>query len=131
MSEADYLMESMPYYVGNPVFMPRQGEFANRVFFGTGGRRRPDLRLADLLTIADRVSCERRQPVLLAIGYTEFPFHPTGTGRPLYRGLRFTWDAEAKARLGPPIASFPVATTDEHYIVYEVAGCATIATARM
>ena len=131
MSEADYLMESMPYYVGNPVFMPRQEEFANRVFFGTGGRRRSDLTLDGLVTIAVRVSCERRQPVLLAIGYQEFPLKPSGIGRPLYRGLTFTWDAEAQARLGPPVASFPVATTDEHYTVYEVVGCPTFAAARM
>ena len=130
MSEADYLMESMPYYVSNPVFMPRQGEFANRVYFGTGRRKR-ELTLAELASVAHRVSCERRQPVLVAIGYQDFPFQSTGVGYPRYRGLTFTWDAESRARLGRPVARFPVATTDEHYTVYEVVGCATFATGPM
>ncbi|HEY0243839.1 MAG TPA: hypothetical protein VGC52_14340 [Gemmatimonadaceae bacterium] len=130
MSEPDYMMESMPYYVGNPVFMPRQAEFASRVFFDRTGRRKADMTLADLLSAADRVSCDRRQPVLLAIGYPEIASHPQGKEYPLYRGLTFTWDAESKARLGPPVARFPEATTDELYAVYEV-GCATSATRGM
>lgn len=131
MGEPDYLIESMPYYVDNPVFMPRQDEFATRVYFDRTGRRKPDLTLGELVSIADRVSCERKQPVLLAIGYPSFPVQATGRQYPLYRGLTFTWDPPSRTLLGPPVASFPKATTDEHYTIYEVAGCAAYAADRM
>jgi hypothetical protein len=34
--EPDYVMEPMPYYVGNKVFMPRQRAFDYRVYFDSG-----------------------------------------------------------------------------------------------
>ncbi len=126
MSEPDYLMESMPYYVSNPVFMPRQGEFVDRVYFGINGRRRADLTLAELMTIADGVACTSKRTVLLAIGYPTFQFEPYGIGSPLYRGLTFSWAVSDWVRLGArsPVAAFPRAITDETYRVYEVSpGC--------
>lgn len=125
MSEPDYLMESMPYYVQNPVFMPRQSEFTDWVYFGNSGRRRADMTLGQLMTIADGVACSSRRPVLLAIGYPEFPSQPNGRGYPFYRGLTFTWGGTDWSRFGAraPVASFPIATTDESYRVYEISGC--------
>jgi hypothetical protein len=120
MSEPDYLMESMPYYASNPIFMPRQGEFVDRVYFGLNGRRKADLTLGELMTIADGVACTSRRPVLLAIGYPTFQFVPYGTGSPLYRGLTFSWAISDWVRLGArsPVAVFPRATSDEIYRVY-------------
>ena len=125
MSEPDYLMESMPYYVRNPIFMPRQRELTDHVYFGRSGRRQADLGLGQLMSIGDSVSCSKRQPVLLAIGYPLFQFKPFGYGAPLYRGLTFTWIMPDWARLGArnPVAVFPRATTDEFYRVYEISGC--------
>lgn len=122
MSEPDYLMESMPYYVTNPVFMPRQGEFTDHVYFGIGGRRRAAMTLRDLRQIASRLSCSAGVPVLLAIGYPDFPYKSTGVGEPLYRGLTFTWNAPDWVLLGGPrpVASFPQSVSDEFYRVYEV-----------
>ena len=123
MSEPDYLMESLPYYVPNPIFMPRQSELTDHVYFGTTGRRRADLTLAQLMTTADSVSCAAKRPVLLAIGYPLFQYQPAGVGYPLYRGLTFTWVEADWVRLGArrPVASFPIATSDEFYRVYEIA----------
>jgi hypothetical protein len=124
MAEPDYFMEAMPYYVGNPIFMPRNGEFRNRVSFDKTGLRRRILSLDELTTMAQRVSCERRQPVLLSIGHRDFRTMQEGAGYPAYEGMKFTWDAASRARLGRPVADFPYATSDETYLVYEVTGCA-------
>src|SRR4029079_19777605 len=109
MSEPDYLMESMPYYVKNPVYMPRQDELSDRVYFGTGGRRRADLTLRDLRSTAVKVSCSAGVPVLLAIGYPDFQYKSNGSGHPLYRGLTFRWYGLDWILIGGPrpVASFP------------------------
>ena len=124
MAEPDYLMEAMPYYVSNPIFMPRQRQLADRVYFGKGGRRKIEMTLGDLIDVADSVSCSAKKPVLLAIGYRGFQYKSNGVEHPLYRGLTFTWTAEEWLRLGGrhPVAAFPRAVTDEFYRVYEV-GC--------
>lgn len=125
MSEPDYLMESMPYYVRNPIFMPRQNELTDHVYFGVNGRRRADMTLAELMSLADRVSCSTGKPVLLAIGYPLFQYKSSGVEYPLYRGLTFRWSAADWLRLGAlrPVARFPVATSDETYRIYEINPC--------
>jgi hypothetical protein len=121
MSEPDYHMESMPYYVNNRVFMPRQREFTDRVHFDSGVKRQNMLSLDELLNIADSVACSTKAPVLVSIGYPDFQFLPTGAAYPLYRGLSFTWSAPEWTRLGAPrpLVAFSQSTTDEVYRIYE------------
>jgi len=121
MSEPDYHMEPMPYYVKNRIFMPRQREFTNRVHFDSGERRKNILSLDELVSIADSVACSTKAPVLLSIGYPDFQYLPTGAAYPLYRGLSFTWSAPEWTRLGAPrpLVAFPQSTTDEVFRVYE------------
>ncbi len=130
MSEPDYMMEPMPYYVKNPVYMPRQNEFAHRVYFDKGGKRQASMTLDQLIDRADSVSCAMKTPVLLAIGYAMLPFRPQGIAFPSYRGTAFTWNEAERRRLldmqpeGKEVASFPSAVSDEIYRVYRVApGC--------
>jgi hypothetical protein len=120
----------MPYYASNRIFMPRNDAFRNRVLFDRTGRRRQEFTLRELTTMAVRVSCEQRQPVLLAIGYPDFRRKEAGIGYPAYKGMSFTWDEASRARLGRPVADFPHTTSDESYAVYEV-DCATYTTTRM
>jgi hypothetical protein len=124
MGEPDYMMETMPYYASNRVFMPRQGEFNFRVYFNQGTKRRPDLHLGTLVDIADSLSCTSGQPVLLAIGYPKLLTDTAGEGHPGYRGLLFRWNSAERTRLftrGRLVASFTGATTDENYSVHEIA----------
>lgn len=123
-SEPDYLMESMPYYVPNRVYMPRQGEFHYRVYFDRGQRRQQDLTLGRLIDVADSVACANGQPVLLALGNTEMPWKPQGEAHPAYPGTVFRWTAAERERLrqrGVRVASFPRATSDEFYDIVEIA----------
>jgi hypothetical protein len=120
--EPDYIMEPMPYYVANPVFMPRQRGFDYRVYFDRGTRRQLDLRLDGLIDIVDSLSCAKRRPVLLAIGYPKILSDSSGEAHPSYPGTTFRWNATERARLlaeGKLVGSFVQAMGDERYAVFE------------
>lgn len=120
--EPDYIMEAMPYYVGNRVFMPRQRAFDYRVYFDRGARRKLDLRLGGLIDMADSLSCATGRPVLLAIGYAEVLSDSAGEAHPGYPGTVFRWDTAERARLfaeGKLVGSFVQSTGDENYSVFE------------
>ena len=120
--EPDYMMEPMPYYVANPVFMPRQHAFDYRVHFDRGKRRQLDLRLDGLINIADSLSCATRRPVLLAIGYPKILSDSSGEAHPSYPGTIFKWNSTERARLfadGKLVGSFVQAASDENYLVFE------------
>ena len=120
--EPDFIMEPMPYYVANPVFMPRQRAFGYRAYFDRGTTRKLDLRLGDLIDLTDSLSCATRRPVLLAIAYPKLLSDSVGEIHPSYPGTVFRWDARERSRLfaeSKPVGSFTQATTDENYSVFE------------
>lgn len=123
MSEPDFMMEPMPYYLSNRIFMPRQREFAYRVYFDTGKKRQSKLSLGQLAAVADSVSCVYKVPVLLAISDRNFESHPVGFDTPQYKGTVFSWNESEWRRFhasSPLVAEFPYATTDEIYRIHEV-----------
>lgn len=123
IGEPDYLMEALPYYVPNRVYMPRQREYSNTVYFAKGGRHQVDLKLGEVIDVADSIGCETRSPVLFSIGYPEFPRQPNGMIRGAYNAAHFTWTAEDKKRLSSRatmLGDFQGATTDENYEVFEL-----------
>ena len=123
MSEPDYLMEAMPYYVPNRVYMPRQREFHYRVYFDQGQKRQKVLTLTQLLDVADDVSCENRAPVLLALGNTDISWRRQAVKPVQYRGARFSWtDVERKLlrQRTALVTSFPQSISDEYYHVFLV-----------
>lgn len=123
MSEPDHMMEAMPYYASNRVYMPRQGEFHYRVYFDQGGKRIQNLSLHQLLDIADKVACENAAPVLLALGNTDISWRRQSVKRVQYNKARFSW-TEAERKLlrqrTTLVASFPQSISDEYYHVFEV-----------
>jgi hypothetical protein len=127
IGEPDFMMESMPYYVPNRIYMPRQGEFHYRVYFDNGARRTGVLSLDRLVAISDSIACANQVPVLLAIGYPEFDNVPQGSTHPLKKGTLFRWDSASWESLHlrqpdgrHPVGTFPYATTDEIYRIYQV-----------
>ncbi|MEO5903460.1 MAG: hypothetical protein ABIQ55_05545 [Gemmatimonadaceae bacterium] len=123
MSEPDYLMEPLPYYVQNPIYMPRQHEYDYRVYFDLGSRHSPDLTLGALINAADSVGCTERKPVLLAVGYPNFLSKSAGDVPGAFHAAHFVWSPEEHARLTARarlLRSFDGATTDENYEVFEL-----------
>jgi hypothetical protein len=125
--EPDYLMEPMPYYVANKVFMPRQRAFDYRVHFDRGGRRTFQLRLGGLLDVVDSLSCATRRPVLLAIGYHKILSDTAGKEGLAYPGAEFHWNSAERSRLlseGKLVGSYFNAIGDENYSVFELSPAA-------
>jgi hypothetical protein len=123
VSEPDYFMEPMRYYRKNRIYMPRQGEFANRAYFGE--RRASFFSLGQLQAVAESLACRYRTPVLVAIGTRDFQGHPSGSREVAYRA-KFAWTAGERQRfaaVAKKVAVFPRATSDEVYEVYEVPPC--------
>jgi hypothetical protein len=131
MSEPDYNLETMPYYVSNPVFMPRQREFHYRVYFDRT-RRQQRFTLGELVGIADSLSCVTGKPALVAISYPKVFSDSSGNAHLAYRGAEFIWTPGDKAKLyarGREVASFQNAA-DENYRVFDIepragGGCRT------
>ncbi len=123
MSEPDYMMEALPYYVTNRIYMARQNEFVPQVYFDRGAKRRQQLTLTDLVQTADSVSCTYHSPVLLAIGYTEMAYRKAGVRRPGYRTASFRWTESEWQALQVRmrrVASFDRAVSDEYYHIIEL-----------
>ncbi len=122
MSEPDYVAESMPYYVPNRVFMPRQREFHYRVYFDEV-RRQKRLTLGGLVGIVDSVTCATGEMALLAIAHQKVFTDAAGRVTLGYRGAEFIWDPADKAKLfarGKQVAVFEKAS-EENYRVFEIA----------
>lgn len=122
MSEPDYMMESMPYYVPNPVFMPRQHEFHYRVYFDRT-RRQQRLTLGELVGIVDSLTCSTGRIALLAIAHPKVFADSAGSAQLAYRGAEFNWLPGDRARLferGRMVASYENAV-EENYRVFEIA----------
>ncbi len=128
MSEPDALMETLPYYVGNPVFFPRQREYDYRAYFDKGMSRKKLLSLGDLMAIADSVGCSTGRPVLVSIGHRSFHFDSAGTVAAPY-GAIFTWNEREWAEFGDRTLGlrwYPGATSDESFRTYEIfSNCGT------
>jgi hypothetical protein len=123
IGEPDFLMEALPYYVPNRVYMPRQHEYAKTVYFANGGGHQTDMTLGQLIGSADSIGCVTQARVLLSIGYPDFAARPTGVIRGAYNAAHFTWTAADKARLASRasmLGDFQGATTDENYEVFEL-----------
>ncbi|MGK2961682.1 MAG: hypothetical protein ACSLFK_05965 [Gemmatimonadaceae bacterium] len=123
MSEPDPLIETLPFYVRNPTYFPRQREYDYRAYFDRGDKRQLDLGLGQLMAIANSVACNTRQPVLLSIGHRRFHFDESGTASGPY-GAIFTWTPDEKQRFAErsrPLRWFPGSTGDENYRTYEIA----------
>jgi hypothetical protein len=122
MSEPDFMMETMPYYVNNPVYMPRQREFHYRVYWDRGPRRQQDLSLGQLVNIADSITCATGRPGLLAISYPKVITDTAGWTHLAYLPAIFRWNQADRALLmsrTKRVASFWRAV-DEDYYIFEV-----------
>jgi len=122
--EPDYMMEPMPYYVGNPVFMPRQRAFDYRAYFDRGARRTQKLSLGGLLDVVDSLRCATQRPVILSIGYHKLLSDSAGNETLAYPGAEFTWNAAERSRLlseGKLVGSLFNAIDDENYFVFALA----------
>lgn len=120
LGEPDYLLEPMPYYVRNRIYVPREGRYAPFVRFTKANRE--TISLGELLDEARRIRETEGVPVLLELGLGDLAAR---TSREMTHGYGrvFTWTALDLARLSSEatkVAEFSHAVSDENFEIYEV-----------
>ena len=119
VGEPDYLVESLPAYAKNPIYLARSGRFRDWVKFTS--ERRYRLTLGELLTEVRALKQRSGKRVLLCLGNAELPDWPGGESNHGWR--HFEWSAADRDRLvreTAHLADFLDSTTDERYRVWEV-----------
>jgi hypothetical protein len=65
IADPDYLLEALPYYIGNPTYLIRERRFANIVTFTS--KAQLSLDLDDILNVAGKLNQERRLPIVILL----------------------------------------------------------------
>ena len=66
ISEPDFIIESVPYYAGNQIYIPREARFGKTVKFTTENKR--EFSLEELLNTARDLKREYQRPVIIVLG---------------------------------------------------------------
>lgn len=117
VGEPDYLLESLPYYASNRVYIPREGKWGNHVMFTRANRE--TLSLGELLNVARRIRYHERKPVLIALGH--FDLDMAGGEIAYSYNKMFSWSSAELADFKNgtvKVTEFKSAETDENYEIY-------------
>jgi len=118
--EPDYLLESLPYYAKNRIYIPREHRFGTTVSWTIEANQR--LSLGELLSIASDLKTNFDQPVLIVLGHWDIYKYEHRKKNYSYNKI-FTWNADEFAefnRLTILVAKFMSAYSDENYFVYAI-----------
>ncbi|MBN1994488.1 MAG: hypothetical protein JW953_17450 [Anaerolineae bacterium] len=118
IGEPDYVLESLPYYAPNRLYIPREKTFRNRVMLVKSAQ--VNFSLGQLLNTARQLQNSEQKPVLIVLGHFDLSAQPPFKKSYSFNKI-FTWSVEEladfKART-VKIAEFRAATLDENYEVY-------------
>jgi hypothetical protein len=116
--EPDYLLESLPYYAKNMIYLPREHRFGATVSWTTEANYR--LSLGELLLTARSLKTRYGQPVLIVLGHWEVDKHKPAEKKYSYNKV-FSWNANESADFNESaflVTEFKSAYTDENYRIY-------------
>ncbi|MCL5997222.1 MAG: hypothetical protein M1546_14380 [Chloroflexi bacterium] len=116
--EPDYLIESLPYYAHNTIYLPREHRFGTTVSWTTEANG--VLSLGELVSAAHDIKVRYGRPVLIVLGHTGVDKHANGWIKFSYNKT-FKWsldEREEADRLMMPVSEFLSAMSDEKYRVY-------------
>lgn len=118
IADPDVLLEPMPYYAPNPIYLMREQRFGSVPLFTR--RARVDLDLDDYLADARALRARTGRPVVILMMHRLDPARPAFRLREVY-AWDFSADPAQVRRFQAAtrrLASFPPAVTDESYDVY-------------
>lgn len=118
MADPDVMVEALPYYTDNPIWMVREHKFGRVVRFTRHAQ--VDLTTGDLLRTAQNLRKLRGKPVLIVIQRHMNADAPAFTERAGYVGSYSSTPGQVRAFLNATkrIAVLRPARTDEDYAVY-------------
>jgi hypothetical protein len=118
IGEPEYLIESLPYYITNSIYKPRENRFGKTVSFTKGSKS--EYSLNELLNTAIKLKLEFNKPILIFIGQKLHSGGPYNIYF-LVPGTIFHYDRDSYERFNEEtikIKSFQGAKTDENYDVF-------------
>ena len=118
--EPDYLVESLPYYAKNKIFLPREHRFGTTVSWTTKSNQH--LSLGELLSLAHNLKNRYDKNVLIVMGHLELYRHDHYEKNYSFNKV-FLWDTkqfEEFSRSTIPVAEFMSAYSDENYWIFAV-----------
>ncbi len=131
IGEPDYLLEAMPYYTENRLYLAREEQFRQRIQFTQDSR--PVITLKELMEAARHIKATEGKPVLLVLGHYEVigqsiemvPKIEPGQD-PVFKfnysyNREFHWTISGLTDLltaAEKVAEFKGAQNDENYVVY-------------
>ncbi|MCX6031072.1 MAG: hypothetical protein NT169_17465 [Chloroflexi bacterium] len=120
VAEPDYLVESLPYYADNLIYIPREHRFGTTVSFTTDAVAR--FSLGELLSVARDIKAQYNRPTLVVLGHWQVGQDDFGEYGFSYNKV-FAWNADELARFRQStalVADFETAVGDENYRVYAI-----------
>jgi hypothetical protein len=117
LPEPDYLVESLPYYANNPIYLPREGRIGTTVRFW---QQAVTLSLSDLLLAGRRVQRDYGRPVLIVLGHS---LHGDSAKVRFSYDKVFSWTARECLEFEKAttfVRNFRAATSDENFDVYRL-----------
>jgi len=118
--EPDYIVESLPYYANNEIYLPREQSFGKTASWTTIAADHISLR--DLLATAYKIKKKYDRPVLIVLGHMNLDNSKTNKKRFSYNKI-FSWSAKGLSELNRTtklVGKFQSARSDENYIVYAI-----------
>jgi hypothetical protein len=118
--EPDYLLEPLPYYAKNEMYLARESRFGTTVSFTTEAATR--LSLGELLSVARTIKSRYGRSVLIVLGHGDFDKYESGVRKFSYNKV-FSWDTSESEDFNKSttfVREFKGAYSDENYRVYSV-----------
>ena len=118
IANPDVLLEPLPYYTPNPLWLVRERRAGRVVAFTRAAVR--DVTLAEMLATAQALRARTRRPVLTLLQVRLDPAAPSQTWDEAYNGTFSTTPGDVRAflRATRRLARFAPAISDESYDVY-------------
>ncbi len=117
LPEPGFIVEALPYYAGNAIYLPREGRFGTTVSWTDS---RYTLSLSELLSAAHEVRARSGTDVLIVLGAMNTNLDRAGKKTYLY-GEVFSWSAAEVREFREsttPVAEFSAFDGDESYLVF-------------
>jgi len=118
--EPDFLIESLPYYAPNRIYLPREHRFGTTVSWTTEANYR--LSLGELLSVARGIKTRYGQSVLIVLGHWDVDKYKSGEKKYSYNKV-FSWNTNESADFNEStifVREFKSLHGDENYSVYTI-----------
>ncbi len=117
MSEPDFYLEPLPYYIDNKMFYPRENRFA---YYSSFSKLNKDsMGLNEIIAYSDDLKSNYQVPVLILFKYFNFKNPACKQHFIAYVTKTLSWNPEDLKRI-KKLKVFDQAVGDENYTLYEI-----------